>query len=259
MASPTATAPQEREFRFLLPVAVIFTGALIVSNIIAVKLVDLSGLVGDSFTYFQPASVIIFPVSYIIGDILTEVYGYREARRVIWSAFFANAMVVVAFIIAQEMPGVCSDTLPIWCESQQGAWEDVLGQTWRILSGSFVAVLVGEFSNSFVLARMKRLTGGRFLWTRTIGSTIVGQGLDSAFFLTIAFFGTVNAPNGEALWAIWWRAWLIKTLYEVIATPLTYAAVNFMKRVEGVDTYDVDTNFSPVLLPEGLMRRVRGD
>ena len=251
MASPTVAAPPEREYCFLLPVAVIFTGALIVSNIIAIKLVDLSGLVGGSFAYVQPASVIIFPVSYIIGDILTEVYGYREARRVIWSAFFANAMVVVAFIIAQEIPAAS-----FW--GDQEAYETILGQTWRILSGSFVAVLVGEFSNSFVLARMKRLTGGRFLWMRTIGSTIVGQALDSAFFLTIAFFGTQNAENGGALWALWWRAWLIKTLYEAVATPLTYATVNFMKRVEGVDTYDVDTNFSPVLLPEGLMRRIRG-
>lgn len=252
MASPTATAPQEREFRFLLPIAVIFTGALIVSNIIAVKIVDVSGLVGGAFDYFQPASIIIFPVSYIIGDILTEVYGYREARRVIWSAFFANAMVVVAFIVAQEIPAAS-----FWTD--QEAYETILGQTWRILSGSFVAVLVGEFSNSFVLARMKRLTGGRFLWTRTIGSTVVGQALDSAFFLTIAFFGTNTIPNGEALWGFWWRAWLIKTLYEAVATPLTYVTVNFMKRLEGVDTYDVDTNFSPVLLPEGLMRRVRGD
>lgn len=251
MASPTATAPPEREFRFLLPVAVLFTGALIVSNIIAVKVVDVSGLVGGAFEYFQPASIIIFPVSYIIGDILTEVYGYREARRVIWSAFFANAMVVVAFIIAQEIPSA-----PFW--GDQEAYERILGQTWRILSGSFVAVIVGEFSNSFVLARMKRLTGGRFLWTRTIGSTVVGQALDSAFFLTIAFFGTATIPNGEMLWAFWWRAWLIKTLYEAVATPLTYVTVNFMKRLEGVDAYDVDTNFSPVLLPEGLMRRIRG-
>lgn len=258
MASPTVAAPPEREYRFLLPVAVIFTGALIVSNIIAIKLVDLSGLVGGSFAYVQPASVIIFPVSYIIGDILTEVYGYRAARRAIWSAFFANAMVVVAFIIAQEIPAASFWEVREDGYNMQEAYERILGQTPRILAGSFVAVLVGEFSNSFVLARMKRLTGGRFLWMRTIGSTIVGQALDSAFFLTIAFFGTGNAENGGALWALWWRAWLIKTLYEVIATPLTYATVNFMKRVEGVDTYDVDTNFSPVLLPEGLMRRIRG-
>ena len=259
MASPTAAAPPEREYRFLLPVAVIFTGALIVSNIIAVKVVDISGLVGGAFEYFQPASIIIFPVSYIIGDILTEVYGYREARRVIWSAFFANAMVVVAFIIAQEIPAA-----PFWAIDEEGynyqeAFGRILDQTPRILAGSFVAVLVGEFSNSFVLAQMKRLTGGRYLWTRTIGSTIVGQALDSAFFLTIAFFGTGTIGNGGELWAFWWRAWLIKSLYEAVATPLTYVTVNFMKRVEGVDTYDVDTNFSPVLLPEGLMRRIRGD
>ncbi len=242
MASPTASAPPEREFRFLLPVAVIFTGALIVSNIIAVKVVDVSGLVGGAFDYFQPASIVIFPVSYIIGDILTEVYGYREARRVIWSAFFANAIAVLAIVAAQEIPAA-----PFW--GDQDAYERILGQTWRILSGSFAAVLVGEFSNSIVLSWMKRLTGGRFLWTRTIGSTVVGQGLDSAFFLTIAFFGTATIPNGEALWGFWWRAWLIKTLYEAIATPLTYVTVNFMKRLEGVDAYDVDTNFSPVPLP----------
>ena len=120
------------------------------------------------------------------------------------------------------------------------------------MGGSFLAFLVGEFANSYVLARLKRATQGRFLWTRTISSTIVGQGIDSAVFLTIAFFGTVTIPNGEALWAFVWRAWLIKTVYEVIATPLTYLVVNTMKRLEGVDVYDTDTDFSPIPIPDAL-------
>ncbi len=242
------TAPADaagRHFRYLMPVAVIFTGALIVSNIIAIKVVNISGLVGGWFDYFQPAAIIIFPVSYIIGDILTEVYGYAAARRVIWSGFCANALAVIAIVIAQELPAA-----PFW--QDQEAYETILGQTWRIVGGSFTALLVGEFANSFVLARLKRATQGRFLWMRTIASTVVGQGLDSAVFMTIAFFGTATIPNGEALWAFVWRAWLIKTLYEIVATPLTYLVVNAMKRLEGVDVYDTDTDFSPLPLPAAL-------
>ena len=245
MTQTMMTESGERHFRYLMPVAVIFTGALIVSNIIAIKVVDISGLVGGAFDYFQPAAIIIFPVSYIIGDILTEVYGYSVARRVIWSGFFANALAVIAIFVAQEIPAA-----PFWAD--QEAYESILGQTWRIVGGSFLAFLVGEFANSYVLARLKRATQGRFLWTRTITSTIVGQGIDSAVFLTIAFFGTTTIPNGEALWAFVWRAWLIKTVYEVIATPLTYFVVNTMKRLEGVDVYDTDTDFSPVPIPNML-------
>ena len=245
MTQPASAAPAERQFRYLMPVAVVFAGALIASNIIAIKVVDISGLVGGWLDYFQPAAIIVFPVSYIIGDILTEVYGYATARRVIWSGFFANAMVVLAIVVAQEIPAA-----PFW--GDQEAYEAILGQTWRIVGGSFTAILVGEFANSFVLARLKRKTQGRFLWMRTISSTVIGQGLDSAIFLTIAFFGTATIANGEALWAFVWRAWLIKTLYEVVATPLTYLVVNTMKRLEGVDVYDTDTDFNPIPLPFGL-------
>ena len=245
MTQPASAAPVERQFRYLMPVAVVFAGALIASNIIAIKVVDISGLVGGWLDYFQPAAIIVFPVSYIIGDILTEVYGYATARRVIWSGFFANAMVVLAIVVAQEMPAA-----PFW--GDQEAYDAILGQTWRIVGGSFTAILVGEFANSFVLARLKRKTQGRFLWMRTISSTVIGQGLDSAIFLTIAFFGTATIANGEALWAFVWRAWLIKTLYEVVATPLTYLVVNTMKRLEGVDVYDTDTDFNPIPLPFGL-------
>ena len=245
MTQTPTSPPAERQFRYLMPVAMIFAGALIASNIIAIKVVDISGMVGGWFDYFQPAAIIVFPVAYIIGDILTEVYGYATARRVIWSGFLANALVVLAIVVAEEIPAA-----PFW--GDQEAYEAILGQTWRIVGGSFTAILVGEFANSFVLARLKRATQGRFLWMRTIGSTVIGQGLDSAVFLTIAFFGTATIANGEALWAFVWRAWLIKTLYEVVATPLTYLVVNTMKRLEGVDVYDTDTDFNPIPLPFGL-------
>ena len=189
MTQIVMTDAGERHYRYLTPVAVIFAGALIVSNIIAIKVINISGLVGGWFDYFQPAAIIIFPVSYIIGDILTEVYGYAVARRVIWSGFFANALAVLAIVVTQELPAA-----PFW--DDQEAYEAILGQTWRIVGGSFTALLVGEFANSFVLARLKRVTQGRYLWTRTIASTVVGQGLDSAVFMTIAFFGTATIANG---------------------------------------------------------------
>lgn len=221
--------------RFLLLIASIFTGCLIVANIVAIKIADFSGISGPVPDYFLPAAVVIFPISYIVGDILTEVYGYRVARRVIWSAFAANAIAVAAIVAAQHVPSA-----PFW--QDQAAYNAILGQTWRIVLASFSAFLVGEFANSAVLARMKILTRGRFLWSRTIGSTIVGEGLDSAIFITIAFAGT----EGIALWALIWKQWLFKSLFEVVATPLTYAAVIALKRLEGIDAYDRDTDLNPI-------------
>jgi hypothetical protein len=222
--------------RFLLPIAALFTGALIVSNIIAVKIADFSGVSGPISDYFLPAAVIIFPISYLFGDVLTEVYGYRVARRVIWSAFLANALAVLAIVAADHVPSA-----PFW-KGNDPAYTAILGQTWRIVSASFAAFLVGEFANSIVLSRMKVLTEGRFLWTRTIGSTIVGEGLDSAIFITIAFAGR----EGIDLWPLIWKQWLFKTLWETAATPFTYAIVSFLKRAEGVDVYDRGVDLNPV-------------
>jgi hypothetical protein len=219
-------------------IAALFTGALIVSNIVAVKIADFSGVSGPIDDYFLPAAVIVFPVSYILGDILTEVYGYRVARRVIWSAFLANALAVGAIVAAEHL-----DSAPFWRDQQ--AYEAILGQTWRIVAGSFLAFLVGEFANSIVLARMKIATSGRFLWTRTIGSTIVGEGLDSAIFITIAFTGR----EGIDLWPLIWKQWLFKVGFETVATPFTYAAVTALKRLEGIDAYDRGIDLSPVPLP----------
>jgi len=217
---------------FVLIVA-IFVTCLITANIVAVKLVEISGFV-------LPAGTIIFPVSYIFGDVLTEVYGYRQARRVIWLGFFCNFIVVVAIWIGQLLP-------PSSFWDGQKAYERILGYTPRLLTASFLAYLVGEFANSFVLAKMKIATKGRWLWTRTIGSTLVGEGLDSLMFMILAFAGTI--PMVALLSAILTQ-WLVKSAYEAAATPLTYIAVNFLKRKEGIDVFDYGTKFNPLLLGE---------
>jgi uncharacterized integral membrane protein (TIGR00697 family) len=219
-------------------VAGLFVACLISANIISVKLIAL----GD---WFVPAGVIIFPVSYILGDVLTEVYGYRSARRVIWLGFLSNLVVVGAIWIAGLWPAA-----PFWTD--QPAWNAILGFTPRLLMASFIAYLVGEFANSFVLARMKIATNGRWLWTRTIGSTIVGEGLDSLVFITLAFAdlpGLPGIPNFPLLTAITIQ-WTIKVLYEVVATPLTYLVVGYLKRTEGVDVYDRNTRFNPLAVAD---------
>ncbi len=215
----------------LLPiVAALFVTCLLTANIIAVKLFVVAGVA-------LPAGVVIFPLSYLFGDVLTEVYGYAQARRVIWLGFVCNLLMVVAIWIAQELPPA-----PFW--QGQRAYEQILGFTPRLLVASFVAYLVGEFANSFVLAKLKIATKGRWLWTRTISSTLVGQLLDSTVFITLAFVGT-GVPALE--WLIL-AQWLFKSAYEVVATPLTYLVVNTLKRIEGIDTFDYGTNFNPILI-----------
>lgn len=214
-------------------VVAIFITCLITANIAGVKLVEV-------FRFVLPAGTIIFPVSYIFGDVLTEVYGYRQARRVIWLGFFCNFIVVVAIWIGQVLP-------PASFWDGQKAYERILGYTPRLLVASFLAYLVGEFANSFVLAKMKVVTQGRWLWTRTIGSTLVGEGLDSLVFMTLAFAGTM--PAGGLLSAILTQ-WLVKSAYEAVVTPLTYIVVNFLKRKEGLDVFDYDTRFNPLLFGE---------
>jgi uncharacterized integral membrane protein (TIGR00697 family) len=218
---------------WFIVIVAIFITSLITANIIAVKLMNVFGLI-------LPAAVIIFPISYIFGDVLTEVYGYRQARKVIWLGFVCNLMAVIAIWIAQILPAAS-----FW--DGQAAYERILGYTQRILIASFLAYLVGEFANSFVLAKMKIAMHGRFLWMRTIGSTLVGQGLDSLIFMTIAFVGTI--PVGGLASAIVTQ-WLTKSVYEAVATPLTYSAVNFLKRKEGIDVYDHETRFNPLLITE---------
>ncbi|MFH1003497.1 MAG: queuosine precursor transporter [Chloroflexota bacterium] len=213
----------------LLIVATVFVTCLITANVIAVKVVALG-------PWLLPAAIIVFPVNYIFGDILTEVYGYRWARRVIWLGFLCNLLFVVFVWLGQLLP-------PAGFWSGQAAYESILGYTPRLLAASFCGYLAGEFANSYVLARMKILTRGRWLWSRTIGSTVVGQGLDTTIFITLAFIGTPAFVPIIILYH-----WLAKTLIEAVATPLTYTVVNYLKRTDAVDAYDDDTRFNPLLV-----------
>jgi len=210
---------------------VLFVTCLLTANTIAAKLVTLGGLT-------LTAGIVIFPISYVLGDVLTEVWGYAAARRVIWLGFACNTLMVAALWLGGELPAA-----PFW--KGQDAYETIFGHTPRLLVASFLAYLVGEFANAFVLAKLKVATQGRWLWVRTIGSTVVGQALDSAVFVTLAFAGVV--PAG-ALVPIVAAQWIFKVIYEAAATPLTYAAVAWLKSREGLDAYDRHTDFNPVRL-----------
>ena len=217
-------------WRFIACTA-LFVTCLLTANIIAAKLVTIGGLT-------LTAGIVIFPISYVLGDVLTEVWGYAAARRVIWLGFACNALMVAAVWLGGELPAA-----PFW--KGEAAYQEILGQAPRILLASFAAYLVGEFANAFVLAKLKIATQGRWLWVRTIGSTVVGQGLDSVVFVTLAFAGAV--PAG-ALVGIVGAQWAVKVAYEAAATPLTYAAVAWLKSREQVDTFDYHTDFNPLHL-----------
>jgi uncharacterized integral membrane protein (TIGR00697 family) len=232
-APATGGADQEAvglSWRFV-SVAAMFVTCLLTANIIAPKLIVVWGVV-------LPVAVIVFPISYIVGDVLTEVWGYGAARRVIWLGFACNAVMVIAIWIGGQIPPA-----PFW--GGQAAYEQVFSPTPRILLASFAAYLAGEFANAFVLAKLKVATAGRWLWMRTIGSTMAAQALDTAVFITLAFAGGVPGPVLAAMIAGQWTA---KVAYEAVATPLTYAVVGWLKAREGVDTYDVETDFNPIRL-----------
>jgi hypothetical protein len=214
--------------RPLLAVSCVFVTALVLSNIVAVKIVEVWDRQFD-------AGTVLFPLTYLIGDVMTEVYGYSAARRLIWLGFGCNLLAVGVIQLTIHLPAA-----DFWAESE-GAYELTLGTTWRIFVASLAAYLVGEFANSYVLAKLKIKTQGRWLWSRTIPSTVVGQGLDSAIFSAIAFAGTGIDLTNQIV-----TIWVLKVLWEAVATPLTYAVVGSLKRREGVDHYDVDTNFNPL-------------
>ena len=215
----------------LVVITAVFITCLITANIIAVKVISLGPVI-------LPAAIFVFPLSYIFGDILTEVYGYRQARKVIWLGFICNLIFVIFAWVGQILPSA-----PFW--GGQEAYESILGYTPRLLAASFLGYLAGEFTNSFILAKMKIMTRGRWLWSRTIGSTIVGEGLDTSIFITLAFIGT---PSFVPIMLLY--HWLAKTAIEAIATPCTYSVVNFLKKKEAIDTYDYETNFNPFLISD---------
>ena len=217
-------------YRLVIIIAVFIT-CLITANIIAVKVIAFG-------SFILPAAIFVFPISYIFGDILTEVYGYRTARKVIWLGFGCNLLFVFFAWIGQVLPSA-----PFW--SGQDAYKNILGYTPRLLAASFAGYLVGEFTNSFILARMKILTKGRWLWTRTIGSTIFGEGFDTAIFIVAAYAGTPVFAG-----TLIFNHWVSKVGIEVIFTPLTYVIVNWLKRKEGIDAYDFQTRYNPFSFAE---------
>jgi uncharacterized integral membrane protein (TIGR00697 family) len=212
-----------------------FVTVLICANLIGpAKIVQL-----DGWPAFG-AGVLFFPISYVFGDILTEVYGYARARRVIWAGFAGLAFASLMAAVVVALPPA-----PFW-ENQQ-AYEIAFGQAPRIAAASMFAYFCGEFVNSFVLAKMKILTAGRWLWTRTIGSTVVGEAVDSALFYPLAFYGSGIIPD-DKLPAIMLAQFVLKVVVEVVFTPVTYRVVAFLKRAENEDYYDRGTNFTPFTL-----------
>jgi uncharacterized integral membrane protein (TIGR00697 family) len=238
MKTPSPAAPP-RQYKYYEFVMVAFVVILVCSNLIGpakIAQVDLP-LVG---AYAFGAGVLFFPISYVFGDILTEVYGYARSRRVIWAGFAALAFAsFMAWAVVNLPPA------PFW--KNQGAYEIAFGSTWRIALASMVAYFCGEFVNSFVLAKMKILTQGRWLWTRTIGSTIFGEAVDSALFYPLAFYGTGIIPD-EKLPLVMLAQFVTKVGVEVLFTPFTYALVGWLKEKENEDYYDRDTDFTPFSL-----------
>ncbi len=206
----------------------LFVAILLISNLASTKIVDVVWLTFDGGT-------LLFPLSYIFGDILTEVYGYRRSRRVIWIGFFSAALMSATLAVVGALPASSS-----W--DHQEAFDAILGTTPRIVAASLIAYWAGEFSNSYVLARMKVATEGKRLWTRTIGSTLVGQGIDTLLFVLIAFGGTLPL---DVLRDIIVSNYVFKCGVEIIFTPLTYFVVRRLKTSEGIDWYDRGTDFNP--------------
>ncbi len=232
MECTTVRAPTRRSYKYYDLMLGAFVTVLLCSDIIGVTKV--CSLAGISFG----AGVLFFPISYLFGDILTEVYGYARSRRVIWSGFAGLGFAAFMSWGIRVLPPA-----PGW--PHQAAYDVIFGQTPRIVAGSLTAFWAGEFANSFVLAKMKVWTGGRFLWTRTIGSTIVGEAVDTLIFYPTAFLGFWSPI---LLLQVMAANYLIKVSWEVVATPVTYKVVNFLKRAEREDYYDRDTDFNPFTL-----------
>lgn len=229
IVTENASAVSGRQFRYYDFVMAAFVAILLLSNLIgAAKLADVGG-------YIFGAGILFFPLGYVIGDVLTEVYGYARARRVIWAGFVGLIFMAFMSWVVVELPPAAG-----W--EGQAAYESVFGQVWRIVFASITAFWAGEFVNSYVMARMKIWTAGRHLWTRTIGSTFVGQGVDSLIFYPLAFWGVWS--NSQVI-TVMITNWALKVAWEVVLTPVTYTVVGWLKRKEGVDIFDEGTDFTP--------------
>lgn len=217
-----------RPFRYLDALTTAFVVVLLVSNLLAQKIVRLGPI-------HTSGAMVLFPITYIFGDIFTEVYGYAASRRAIWLGFFGTALLYAVSALVIALPAD-----PAW--HNQAAFVTVFGFLPRILIASLIAYWAGEFANSYTMAKLKLLTRGRYLWTRTVGSTVVGQAVDTTLVITLTFAGRL--PSGTLV-AIIWQGYLLKVAYEVLATPLTYLVVSALKRSEHADAYDAHTSFNP--------------
>lgn len=220
-----------KAYKHLDTITALFVTVLLISNVTSTKILELGPFTFDGGT-------ILFPLSYIFGDILTEVYGYGRSRKVIWLGFLSALLMSLTFIIVGALPPA-----PDW--EYQEAYQSILGLTPRIVVASLIAYFAGEFSNSFILAKLKVLTRGRWLWTRTIGSTLVGQVVDTALFILIAFLGVF--PN-SLLMPLIVSNYVFKCGVEILFTPITYWVTGWLKQEEREDYYDTDTNFNPFRL-----------
>lgn len=220
--------PENKNSNLFLYIAICFVAILLISNTVAVKIIQVGPL-------FLTGATFIFPISYIFGDILTEVYGYKASRKIIWAGFLALILMSFFYWLVQILPSA-----PFW--NNQKAYELILGAVPRIVLGSVVGYFFGEFSNSYVMSKMKILTNGKHLWTRTVGSTIVGEAVDSILFVSISFLGIIPL-NG--LISMILSIYIIKVVYEVLITPFTYIFVRKLKSIEGIDVYDQGVNYNP--------------
>ena len=217
-----------RSFRYLDALITAFVVVLLVSNLLAQKIVQIGPI-------HTSGAMVLFPLTYIFGDVFTEVYGYGVSRRAIWLGFFGTALLYAVAALVIALPAD-----PAWHGQQ--AFVTVFSILPRLLAASLVAFWAGEFANSYTLARLKLLTKGRYLWTRTVGSTVVGQAVDTSLVITLTFAGRLPT---HTLLTIIWQGYLLKVAYEVLATPLTYLVVNTLKRVEHTDAFDAHISFNP--------------
>jgi queuosine precursor transporter len=237
---------QPNAYRLLDQITAAFVAVLIISNIASTKIVLLPSPFGGTFAF--DGGTLLFPLAYIFGDILTEVYGFQRARRVIWTGFLWIIVTAFLLMVVDNLPpdpfwNLLPESVTNW--TRNDSFRAILGQAPQIVLGSVMAYFAGAFTNSVLLAKLKVATNGKHLWLRTISSTVVGQLVDTGVFLVVAFAGVLPA---EALWGIFVANYIFKLVVEVAFTPITYAVVSRLKRIEGVDHYDRSTNFNPFAL-----------
>ena len=235
--NPASFIQGDRRYKYLDPFITLFVAVLLISNLIAPKFFAIGPL-------RISAAQILFPITYIFGDIFTEVYGYSASRRAIWYGFFASFILVAISYIAVIIP-------PAPEFKDQAAFETIFKPVGRFVAASLLAYWCGEFANSFTLAKLKLVTKGRYLWTRTIGSTVVGQAVDTTVVMFAAFYGTRSLG---VIFSLILSGYLIKVAYETLMTPVTYLIVNSLKRAEGIDYFDYGTNFNPFAAADGNTR-----